>query len=198
MDFFTVSKCLIATPSLHLPKNNLVVPSPSRTATPSHTINNYDMGWKLALMSRMETESPDITNSFERSRISPEIKEIGIIINRCTELVKLPDTDDNQEMKAILRASIDHAQRKKGCIDLASENDKEQVTPEENNETATPKPKTPPPIHLKMKETIRDQLRSIYQKFPGITNKTSGDFIKLIANDIEEYHALTKLLEGNK
>ncbi|GFS87216.1 uncharacterized protein TNCV_213411 [Trichonephila clavipes] len=49
-----------------------------------------------------------------------------------------------------------------------------------------------------MKENIRDQLKSIYQKFPGITNKTSGDFIKLIADDIEEYHALTKFLEENK
>ncbi|GFU19587.1 hypothetical protein TNCV_21601 [Trichonephila clavipes] len=43
------SKCLIATPSLHVPTTNQVVPSPPRTATPSGTINNYDMGWRLAL-----------------------------------------------------------------------------------------------------------------------------------------------------
>ncbi|GFW75017.1 hypothetical protein TNCV_2678851 [Trichonephila clavipes] len=38
-----------STPSLHLPTTNQVVPSPPRTATPSGTINNYDMGWRLAL-----------------------------------------------------------------------------------------------------------------------------------------------------
>ncbi|GFX27069.1 hypothetical protein TNCV_439751 [Trichonephila clavipes] len=44
-----VSLCLIATHSLHVPTTNQVVLSPPRTATPSGTINNYDMGWRLAL-----------------------------------------------------------------------------------------------------------------------------------------------------
>ncbi|GFT37549.1 uncharacterized protein TNCV_5090131 [Trichonephila clavipes] len=82
--------------------------------------------------------------------------------------------------------------------DLESENDKDQVAPEENNETAPQKPKPPPPIHLKIKKNIRDQLKSIYQKFPDITNKSSGEFIKLITNDIEEYHALANFLEEDK
>ncbi|GFV06054.1 hypothetical protein TNCV_3143451 [Trichonephila clavipes] len=48
------------------------------------------------LMSQMETESPDISNGCdERSRISPEIEGLDIIISRCTELVDLSDTDDN-------------------------------------------------------------------------------------------------------
>ncbi|GFT29878.1 hypothetical protein TNCV_4892531 [Trichonephila clavipes] len=49
MNFFItdfVSKCLIATPSLYVPKTNQVVPSPPRTATPSGTIDNYDMEWR--------------------------------------------------------------------------------------------------------------------------------------------------------
>ncbi|GFU56052.1 uncharacterized protein TNCV_3405161 [Trichonephila clavipes] len=71
----------------------------------------------------------------------------------------------------------------KSFSDLESKNDKDQVAPEENNETAPPKPKPPPPIHLKIKKNIRNQLKSIYQKFPGITNKSSVEFIKLIAND---------------
>ncbi|PRD18368.1 UNVERIFIED_CONTAM: hypothetical protein NCL1_60833 [Trichonephila clavipes] len=79
--------------------------------------------------------------------------------------------------------------------DLESENDKGQVAPEERNETALPKPKPPPTIHLKIKKNIRDQLKSIYRKFPDITNKSSGEFIKSIANDIEEYHAFTKFLK---
>ncbi|GFU65092.1 uncharacterized protein TNCV_1352081 [Trichonephila clavipes] len=47
--FDFVSKCLIAPPSLHVPTTNQVVPSPPRTTTPTGTINNYDMGWRLAL-----------------------------------------------------------------------------------------------------------------------------------------------------
>ncbi|GFY49905.1 hypothetical protein TNIN_436041 [Trichonephila inaurata madagascariensis] len=65
----------------------------------------------------METESPDISTSCDvRCRISPEIEGLDITISRCTELVNLPDTDDNQEMKAILRASIDDAQKKKDAL----------------------------------------------------------------------------------
>ncbi|GFX50453.1 uncharacterized protein TNCV_770251 [Trichonephila clavipes] len=248
-------------------------------------------------MAQMETNPPDITNSCEeRNRLSLEIKALDIVINLCTELVNFPDTDDNHEMKAILRASIDDTQRKKDTMvselrslppsmtfncngnyctptppiptekhkdsdsnhilknyseaptnannaknkkkkekrkinkkdsvedfvfpkkiarpvsslpsdpvtennsfsDLESENDKDQVAPEENNETVPPKPKPPPPIHLKIKKNIRDQLKSIYQKFPDINNKSSGEFIKLITNDIEEYHAFTNFLEEEK
>ncbi|GFU53058.1 hypothetical protein TNCV_3098421 [Trichonephila clavipes] len=69
-------------------------------------------------MSQMETESPDITNSCERSRISPEIEGLDIIINLCTELVNLPGTEDNQETKANIRASIDDAQGKKDALGL--------------------------------------------------------------------------------
>ncbi|GFV73338.1 uncharacterized protein TNCV_2898391 [Trichonephila clavipes] len=178
----------------------------------------------------MKTDPPDITNSCkERNRLSREIEALDLVINRCTELVNFPDTDNNHEMKAILRASIDDTQRKKDTMDsvedfvfpkktarpvsplpsepvtvnnsfsdLESENDKDQVAPEENNETAPPKPEPPPPIHLKFKKNIRDLLKSIYQKFPDITNKSSGEFIKLITNDIEEYHALTNFLEDDK
>ncbi|GFW18561.1 hypothetical protein TNCV_1222221 [Trichonephila clavipes] len=46
--FDLVSKFLIATPSLHVPTTNQVVPSPPRTATPSGTVN-YGMGGRLAL-----------------------------------------------------------------------------------------------------------------------------------------------------
>ncbi|GFW09538.1 hypothetical protein TNCV_3996451 [Trichonephila clavipes] len=69
------------------------------------------------LMAQMETEPPDITNSCEvRNRLSLEIEAFDIVINRCTELVNFPDTDDNHEMKAILRASIDDTQRKKDTM----------------------------------------------------------------------------------
>ncbi|GFX72277.1 hypothetical protein TNCV_4551991 [Trichonephila clavipes] len=63
-------------------------------------------------MAQMETDPPDITNSCEeRNRLSLEIEALDIVINRCTELVNFPDTNDNHEMKAILRA-----QRKKDTM----------------------------------------------------------------------------------
>ncbi|GFU68667.1 hypothetical protein TNCV_308821 [Trichonephila clavipes] len=68
-------------------------------------------------MAQMETDPPDITNSCEeRNRLSLEIEALDIVINRCTELVNFPDTDDNHEMKAILRASIEDTQRKKDTM----------------------------------------------------------------------------------
>ncbi|GFV39941.1 hypothetical protein TNCV_1808531 [Trichonephila clavipes] len=57
-----VSKFLIATTSLHVPTTNQVVPSPPRTATPSGTINNYDMGWRLALRAICPATSSDRYN----------------------------------------------------------------------------------------------------------------------------------------
>ncbi|GFY26368.1 hypothetical protein TNCV_25651 [Trichonephila clavipes] len=68
-------------------------------------------------MAQMETDPPDITNSCEeRNRLSLEIEALDIVINRCTELVNFPDTDDNHETKAILWASIDDTQRKKDTM----------------------------------------------------------------------------------
>ncbi|GFV84135.1 uncharacterized protein TNCV_3037971 [Trichonephila clavipes] len=176
------------------------------------------------LMAQMETDPPDITNSCEeRNRLSLEIKALDIVINRCTELVNFPDTDDNHEMKAILRASIiDDTQRKKDTMktarsvsplpsepvtvnnsfsDLESENAKDQVAPEENNETAPPKPSPLPQFILKLRKISETNLNPFIKKkkkFPDITNKLPGEFIKLITNDIEEYHALTNFLEEDK
>ncbi|GFT00886.1 hypothetical protein TNCV_4053431 [Trichonephila clavipes] len=62
--FDFVSKCLIVTPSLHVPTTNQVVPSPSRTATPSGTINNYDMGWRLVLRAICPATDSDKTEAF--------------------------------------------------------------------------------------------------------------------------------------
>ncbi|GFX26214.1 nucleic-acid-binding protein from transposon X-element [Trichonephila clavipes] len=56
----------------------------------------------------------------------------------------------------------------------------------------------PRPLHLKIKENFRSQIKSIYQKFPESTNKTSGKFIKLFSKDVEEKHNLTKFLESDK
>ncbi|GFT02393.1 uncharacterized protein TNCV_4625241 [Trichonephila clavipes] len=90
-------------------------------------------------MAQMETDPPDITNSCEeRNRLSLEIEALDIVINRCTELVNFPDTDDNHKMKAILRASIDDTQRKKDtmprCLKCAKEHPTRQCPIKERQE----------------------------------------------------------------
>ncbi|GFX81755.1 uncharacterized protein TNCV_317591 [Trichonephila clavipes] len=61
-----------------------------------------------------------------------------------------------------------------------------------------PNPRPLQPIHLKIKENFRTQIKSIYQKFPETINKNSGKFIKLFSKDVEEKHKLTKFLESDK
>ncbi|GFV10971.1 nucleic-acid-binding protein from transposon X-element [Trichonephila clavipes] len=61
-----------------------------------------------------------------------------------------------------------------------------------------PNPRPLQPIHLKITKNFRNQIKSIYQKFPETTNKTSGKFIKLFSKDVEEKHNLTKFLESDK
>ncbi|GFT42878.1 uncharacterized protein TNCV_3751681 [Trichonephila clavipes] len=81
--------------------------------------------------------------------------------------------------------------------DLEPEKEQAQVVVDDNT-TEIPKPKPPSPIHLMIKKNIRDQLKIIYQTFPNLQNKSSGKFIKLLANDDIEYHELTQLLEADK
>ncbi|GFW84608.1 hypothetical protein TNCV_3107431 [Trichonephila clavipes] len=49
------------TTSLHIPTSNQVVPFPPKTATPSGIINNYDLGWDLALRAICLATDSDIT-----------------------------------------------------------------------------------------------------------------------------------------
>ncbi|GFU44785.1 uncharacterized protein TNCV_3150791 [Trichonephila clavipes] len=159
-------------------------------------------------MAQMETDPPDITNSCEeRNTLSLEIEAFDIVINRCTELVNFPDTNDNHEMKAILRASIDDTQRKKDTMDsvedfvfpkktarpvsplpsepvtvnksfsdLESKNDKDQVAPEENNETAPPKSKPPPQFILKLRKISETNLNPFIENSQISLTNQDKDF----------------------
>ncbi|GFX92551.1 hypothetical protein TNCV_2520101 [Trichonephila clavipes] len=65
----------------------------------------------------METESPDYNHGCtEGCRIYPEIEGLDLVSSRRLELINYPNTDDNQEMKEILRTSIDDAQKKKDAL----------------------------------------------------------------------------------
>ncbi|GFU26465.1 uncharacterized protein TNCV_4287051 [Trichonephila clavipes] len=78
------------------------------------------------------------------------------------------------------------------------EEDKNQEVEEEANIAVVPKPRPPQPIHLKITENFRNQMKLIYQNFPDITSKNSGKFIKLFTKDVEEKRSLTHYLESDK
>ncbi|GFU51478.1 uncharacterized protein TNCV_81221 [Trichonephila clavipes] len=65
--------------------------------------------------------------------------------------------------------------------------DQNQVIEEKEAKIADiPNPRPLQPIHLKITKNFRNQIKSIYQKFPETTNKTSGKFLKLFSKDAEE------------
>ncbi|GFX63462.1 nucleic-acid-binding protein from transposon X-element [Trichonephila clavipes] len=78
------------------------------------------------------------------------------------------------------------------------EEDKNQEVEEEAKIAVVPKPRPPQPIHLKITENFRNQMKLIYQNFPDITSKNSGKFIKLFTKDVEEKRSLTHYLESDK
>ncbi|GFS48783.1 uncharacterized protein TNCV_1393351 [Trichonephila clavipes] len=78
------------------------------------------------------------------------------------------------------------------------EEDKNQEVEEEAKTAVVPKPRPPQPIHLKITENFRNQMKLIYQNFPDITSKNSGKFIKLFTKDVEEKRSLTHYLESDK
>ncbi|GFU07897.1 PRE_C2HC domain-containing protein [Trichonephila clavipes] len=82
--------------------------------------------------------------------------------------------------------------------DLEYEEIKDQDKTDQVKTIEIPKPKPPNPIHLKIKDNFRTQLKLIYQNFTGITNKTSGEFVKLFTKDDDEHHNLRRFLQGNK
>ncbi|GFR11212.1 uncharacterized protein TNCT_565081 [Trichonephila clavata] len=77
--------------------------------------------------------------------------------------------------------------------DLESDVEEEKQMEQTPQELPAPKPISP--IYLKIKTTVRDQLKAIYSKFPETINKLAGEFLKLTASNSEEYHSLTQLLE---
>ncbi|GFQ69401.1 uncharacterized protein TNCT_20501 [Trichonephila clavata] len=78
-------------------------------------------------------------------------------------------------------------------LDLESDVEEEKQMEQTPQELPAPKPISP--IYLKIKTTVRDQLKAIYSKFPETTNKPAGEFLKLTTSNSEEYHSLTQLLE---
>ncbi|GFS57953.1 hypothetical protein TNCV_3124481 [Trichonephila clavipes] len=48
----------------------------------------------------------------------------------------------------------------------------------------------PPPVMLRITETVRSQMKIINEKFPKIRSRTTGEFIKLYTDNLEQFHEL--------
>ncbi|GFX65987.1 retrovirus-related Pol polyprotein from transposon RE1 [Trichonephila clavipes] len=119
------------------------------------------------LMAQMETDPPDIANSCEeRNRLSLEIEALDIVINRCAE-VNFPDTDNNHEMKAFLRASIYDTERKKDTMVSELRSLPPCMTFNCNGNYCTP----PPPIPTeKHKDSDSNHILKNYSEAPTNAN----------------------------
>ncbi|GFW01908.1 uncharacterized protein TNCV_3028791 [Trichonephila clavipes] len=83
--------------------------------------------------------------------------------------------------------------------DLESENDKDQVAPEENNETAPPKPKPPPSIHLtikKISETKNIEIQSDLEE-EGFTIENVSQLISKKTKTALPFFQVTLLRNAN-
>ncbi|GFV78437.1 hypothetical protein TNCV_1302891 [Trichonephila clavipes] len=56
----------------------------------------------------------------------------------------------------------------------------------------------PPPVMLRITETVRSQMKIINEKFPKIRSRTTGEFIKLYTDNLEQFHELLTFAEKTK
>ncbi|GFT21952.1 PRE_C2HC domain-containing protein [Trichonephila clavipes] len=56
----------------------------------------------------------------------------------------------------------------------------------------------PPPVMLRITETVRSQMKIINEKFPKIRSRTTGEFIKLYTDNLKQYHELLTFAEKTK
>ncbi|GFV26570.1 nucleic-acid-binding protein from transposon X-element [Trichonephila clavipes] len=56
----------------------------------------------------------------------------------------------------------------------------------------------PPPVMLRITETVRSQMKIINEKFLKIRSRTTGEFIKLYTDNLEQFHELLTFAEKTK
>ncbi|GFY54815.1 hypothetical protein TNIN_10871 [Trichonephila inaurata madagascariensis] len=56
----------------------------------------------------------------------------------------------------------------------------------------------PPPVMLKITDSIRSQMKIINDKYLKLRSRVTGEFIKLYTDDLEQYHELLNFVEKVK
>ncbi|GFW42951.1 DDE_Tnp_IS1595 domain-containing protein [Trichonephila clavipes] len=108
--------------------------------------------------------------------------------------------------KQILNIPNDSISISPNRFSLPSDSNIEEITGSQNAiPVVTPKPpsatgptpsgnqnpvSTLPPVMLRITETVRSQMKIINEKFPKIRSRTTGEFIKLYTDNLEQFHEL--------
>ncbi|GFW62892.1 probable RNA-directed DNA polymerase from transposon BS [Trichonephila clavipes] len=168
---------------------------------------HHDSGLKIIT----PKNSPDVTPTkrvlnLNSNRISNKRKEESDF-----EYPPLRKTTKRQ----ILNIPNDSISISPNKFSLPSDSNIEEITGSQNAiPVVTPKPPTatgptpsgnqnpgstlPPPVMLRITETVRSQMKIINEKFPKIRSRTTGEFIKLYTDNLEQFHELLTFAEKTK
>ncbi|GFX41718.1 nucleic-acid-binding protein from transposon X-element [Trichonephila clavipes] len=155
--------------------------------------------------------SPDVT---------PTKRVLNLISNRTSNKRKEDSEFEYPPLRKttkrqILRIPNDSISISPNKFSLPSDSNIEEITGSQNAiPVVTPKPPSatgptpsdnqnpvstlPPPVMLKITKTIRSQMKIINEKFPKIRSRTTGEFIKLYTDNLEQFHELLSLAEKTK
>ncbi|GFW12195.1 hypothetical protein TNCV_5111401 [Trichonephila clavipes] len=117
--------------------------------------------------------------------------------------------------KQILNIPNDSISITPNRFSLPSDSNIEEITGSQNAiPVVTPKPPSatgptpsgnqnpvstlPPPVMLRITETVRSQMKIINEKFPKIRSRTTGEFIKLYTDNLEQFHELLTFAKKTK
>ncbi|GFS98919.1 nucleic-acid-binding protein from transposon X-element [Trichonephila clavipes] len=117
--------------------------------------------------------------------------------------------------KQILNIPNDSISISPNRFSLPSDSNIEEITGSQNAiPVVTPKPPSatgptpsgnqnpvstlPPPVMLRITETVRSQMKIINEKFPKIRSRTTGEFIKLYTDNLEQFHELLTFAKKTK
>ncbi|GFX10478.1 nucleic-acid-binding protein from transposon X-element [Trichonephila clavipes] len=155
--------------------------------------------------------SPDVT---------PTKRVLNLISNRTSNKrredseVEYPPLRKTTK-RQIVRIPNDSISISPNKFSLPSDSNIEEITGSQNAiPVVTPKPLSatgptpsdnqnpvstlPPPVMLKITKTVRSQMKIINEKFPKIRSRTTGEFIKLYTDNLEQFHELLSFAEKTK
>ncbi|GFX12419.1 nucleic-acid-binding protein from transposon X-element [Trichonephila clavipes] len=173
----------------------------------------------IAELQAMPDHHPD--EPFYRRAVS-ELQEVEETINLADFSNKRKEESDFEypllrktTKRQILNIPNDSISISPNKFSLPSDGNIEEITGSQNAiPVVTPKPPSatgptpsgnqnpvstlPPPVMLRITETVRSQMKIINEKFPKIRSRTTGEFIKLYTDNLEQFHELLTFAEKTK
>ncbi|GFU07696.1 hypothetical protein TNCV_826751 [Trichonephila clavipes] len=181
----------------------------------------------MEMDNRNEPTDMDLIDSPRRTPTPPPLSACEQILQNKAQLQKmetfkkfklaciaeLQAMPDHHPDEPFYRRAVSELQEVEETINLAQY--REEITGSQNAiPVVTPKPPSatgptpsgnqnpvstlPPPVMLRITETVRSQMKIINEKFPKIRSRTTGEFIKLYTDNLEQFHELLTFAEKTK